>query len=98
MVTDGGAPHCRGCRQPLQFGTDRQGRTTESCACGYRGFVQTRPGQLDPGPDEPGHLRRATSATRLMMSNLITSFGLRSWIRCRLAATANCAVDALMMR
>jgi len=49
MVTDGGAPRCRGCNQPLQFGTDRQGRTTESCACGYRGYVETRLGLVDVG-------------------------------------------------
>jgi hypothetical protein len=53
MVMDGGAPHCGGCHQPLQFGTDRQGRTTESCACGYRGFLKTRPGQVNVPPDAP---------------------------------------------
>jgi len=47
MVTDGGAPCCQECRGPLQFGSDRHGRTTESCACGYRGYVGTRPGQVD---------------------------------------------------
>jgi len=51
MVTDGGAPRCLGCNQPLQFGTDRQGRTTESCACGYRGYLRTRPGQVAVRPD-----------------------------------------------
>ena len=44
MVTDGGAPRCPGCNEQLQFGTDRQGRTIESCACGYRGFLETRGG------------------------------------------------------
>src|SRR2546430_17668022 len=44
MVTDGGAPRCPGCNEQLQFGTDRQGRTVESCACGYRGFLETRGG------------------------------------------------------
>jgi DNA-directed RNA polymerase subunit RPC12/RpoP len=34
----------------LQFGTDRQGRTTESCQCGYRGFVRKRP--TDPEIEE----------------------------------------------
>ncbi len=53
MVMDGGAPHCGGCHQPLQFGTDRQGRTTESCDCGYRGFLKTRPGQVNMPPDAP---------------------------------------------
>jgi len=47
MVTDGGAPWCPECRRPLQFGSDRQGRATESCACGYHGYVGTRPGQVD---------------------------------------------------
>ena len=42
MVTDGGAPCCRECGQPLQFDADRQGRTTESCGCGYDGYVKTR--------------------------------------------------------
>ena len=46
MVTDGGAPWCPECRRPLQFGSDRQGRATESCACGYHGYVGTRPGQV----------------------------------------------------
>jgi len=56
MVIDGGAPRCGDCGQPLQFGTDRQGRTTESCACGYRGFLKTRASPasaattLPPGP------------------------------------------------
>ena len=53
MVTDGGAPRCPGCNLPLQFGIDRQGRTTESCTCGYRGYVQTRPGQVDASPGGP---------------------------------------------
>jgi len=44
MVMDGGAPRCLGCDQPLHFGTDRQGRTTESCACGYQGYLKTRTG------------------------------------------------------
>jgi len=51
MVTDGGAPRCGQCNEPLHFGSDRQGRTTESCACGYRGYLKTRPGQVDSGQD-----------------------------------------------
>ncbi len=47
MVTDGGAPRCRICAEPLRFGTDRQGRTTEACTCGYRGFLQTRGGEVE---------------------------------------------------
>jgi hypothetical protein len=31
----------------LQFGTDRQGRTTESCDCGYHGFVRKRPTEVE---------------------------------------------------
>lgn len=54
MVADGGAPHCPHCRQPLRFGSDRQGRTTESCTCGYRGYVNTRPGQGEPRDDQSG--------------------------------------------
>jgi hypothetical protein len=42
IVTDGGAPRCRACQQLLRFDADRTGRTTESCACGYRGYVQVR--------------------------------------------------------
>ena len=38
----GGRPSCPVCGRLLQFGTDRQGRTTESCDCGYRGFVRKR--------------------------------------------------------
>ncbi len=62
MVVDGGAPHCGGCHQPLQFGTDREGRTTESCACGYRGYLQTRPGQVGVPPDAPGSVRVSAPA------------------------------------
>ena len=52
MVSDGGAPRCRACNQPLKFNTDRQGRTTESCPCGYTGYVTTRPGQV-PAREDP---------------------------------------------
>jgi hypothetical protein len=45
MVSDGGAPRCRVCAQRLKFGTDRDGRATESCLCGYRAYVTTRDGQ-----------------------------------------------------
>jgi len=46
MVRDGGAPRCPACHLALKFGTDRDGRTTESCGCGYRGYLQTRGGQV----------------------------------------------------
>lgn len=44
LVTDGGPPFCLDCGQRLHFGTDRTGRTTESCDCGYRAFVRTQRG------------------------------------------------------
>jgi hypothetical protein len=47
MVRDGGAPHCPACGEPLRFDADRQGRTTEVCACGYRGYLETRPGEVE---------------------------------------------------
>jgi phage/plasmid primase-like uncharacterized protein len=40
LQSDGGRPSCPACGRLLQFGTDRQGRTTESCECGYHGFVR----------------------------------------------------------
>ena len=42
LVTDGGPPRCPQCAGRLAFGTDRLGRTTESCGCGYRAYVQVR--------------------------------------------------------
>ncbi len=51
LVKDGGPPRCPQCAQRLAFGTDRLGRTTESCGCGYRAYVQVRatePGILAP--------------------------------------------------
>jgi DNA-directed RNA polymerase subunit RPC12/RpoP len=48
LQSDGGRPSCPTCGRLLQFGTDRQGRTTESCQCGYRGFVRKRPIDLEP--------------------------------------------------
>src|SRR5207253_4836436 len=61
LVKDGGPPRCPQCAQRLAFGTDRLGRTTESCGCGYRAYVQVRatePGILAP-PAAAG-FRRAT--------------------------------------
>ena len=43
FVPDGGRPGCPACGRRLAFGTDGQGRGTESCACGYRGYVVVRP-------------------------------------------------------
>src|SRR2546422_11385251 len=51
LVKDGGPPRCPQCAQRLAFGSDRLGRTTESCGCGYRAYVQVRatePGILAP--------------------------------------------------
>jgi hypothetical protein len=45
MMTAGGPPRCPQCGQRLGFGTDRLGRTTESCMCGYRGYVALRDGE-----------------------------------------------------
>ena len=42
MMVDGGAPRCCLCGKSLQFDTDHQGRTMEVCACGYRGYLETR--------------------------------------------------------
>jgi len=55
-VTDGGAPRCQECGQTLQFDADRQGRTTESCGCGYHGHLKPRPSptSLGLGASGPG--------------------------------------------
>lgn len=53
MVADGGAPHCTTCGEPLHFGSDRNGRTTEACACGYRAYVETRSGQVNVPQEAP---------------------------------------------
>ncbi len=58
MVTDRGAPRCCSCGAPLRFGTDRQGRTTETCACGYRGYVQTRGGEVEVRETAEGNPHR----------------------------------------
>src|SRR5882762_2181286 len=42
LVKDGGPPRCPHCTQRLAFGSDRLGRTTESCGCGYEAYVQVR--------------------------------------------------------
>ena len=51
MAPDAGAPRCPDCHQPLRFGTDRNGRTTESCLCGYHAYLETRRGATDDGPE-----------------------------------------------
>ena len=51
LLTDGGPPSCPRCGQRLKFGTDTQGRTIESCGCGYRAFVQMRIAEPAAGRD-----------------------------------------------
>lgn len=53
IVTDGGAPRCGACHQPLRFDADREGRTTESCDCGYRGYVKVRSSDPIVGTSPP---------------------------------------------
>ncbi len=62
MVADGGPPRCRGCDAPLRFDTDRNGRTTESCGCGYRGYTATREGLVAVPPG--GHAAGMPAAAR----------------------------------
>jgi hypothetical protein len=42
LVTDGGAPRCAQCAEPLRFDSDRDGRTIQSCAHGHRAYLRTR--------------------------------------------------------
>ena len=51
LVAGSGPQDCPACGGRLEFGTDRLGRTTEYCACGYNALVQMRAGQ---GDGEPG--------------------------------------------
>ena len=56
MVNPGGPPRCPLCEGRLGFGTDRLGRTTESCLCGYLGYVALRDAEHPlppPGPVRP---------------------------------------------
>ena len=41
---------CPACGAYMEFKTDRAGRATEVCACGYRAYVERRPGKLDEEP------------------------------------------------
>ncbi len=41
---------CPACRAYMEFKTDRAGRATEVCACGYRAFIERRPGKLNEEP------------------------------------------------
>lgn len=60
LVTDGGPPFCLDCGQRLHFGTDRTGRTTESCDCGYRAFVKTQRGPSEEARPKPRVARPLT--------------------------------------
>jgi hypothetical protein len=50
LVLGSGPLDCPGCGGRLEFGADRLGRTTESCACGYYALVRKRAGESG---DEP---------------------------------------------
>ncbi|HEX4628121.1 MAG TPA: hypothetical protein VH137_04955 [Gemmatimonadales bacterium] len=56
LVTDGGPPSCPRCGLRLKFGTDTQGRTTETCGCGYRSFVPQRSAEMPRANPSPGAL------------------------------------------
>jgi hypothetical protein len=43
LVTDRSG-RCPACREALEFKTDRAGRALETCACGYRAYVERRTG------------------------------------------------------
>lgn len=51
LVLGSGPLECPGCGDRLEFGADRLGRTTESCACGYYALVRKRVGL--PGDKPP---------------------------------------------
>jgi len=42
MLAAGGPPRCPQCGSRLGFSTDRLGRTTEACGCGYGAYVALR--------------------------------------------------------
>ena len=44
LVAGSGPQDCPACGGRLEFGTDRLGRTTEYCACGYNALVRKREG------------------------------------------------------
>ena len=51
LVADGGPPRCPACGGVLEFGSDREGRMTERCACGHWAYVVRREGRK--APDTP---------------------------------------------
>lgn len=42
LVRTSGPPTCPECAARLEFGSDRLGRTTQSCDCGHRAHVGVR--------------------------------------------------------
>jgi PHP family Zn ribbon phosphoesterase len=42
LLDESGPPACPVCGHRLEFGSDRMGRTTQSCACGHRAHVGVR--------------------------------------------------------
>ena len=52
MLADRGSPRCPTCNTILRFGTDRHGRTTETCTCGYFAYMQRRE-MLTDAPASP---------------------------------------------
>ena len=62
MAMDAGAPRCCVCGNPLRFDTDREGRTTEVCVCGYRGYLETRIGEVEERPAPAAASSRRSAA------------------------------------
>lgn len=52
LVESGASPRCPACAGWLEFGTDRDGRAVQHCACGYRGYVPLRSGTPPGTPAE----------------------------------------------
>lgn len=42
LIGTSGPPACPVCGNRLKFGSDRTGRTTESCPCGHHSYVDLR--------------------------------------------------------
>jgi DNA-directed RNA polymerase subunit RPC12/RpoP len=38
---------CPECSSYMEFKTDRAGRAVEVCVCGYRAYIERRPGKRD---------------------------------------------------
>ena len=61
MLAAGGPPRCPQCGSRLGFSTDRLGRTTEACACGYGAYVALR--ATDPVPHPAKNANGASAAS-----------------------------------